>query len=152
MTGDLVDILEKLVQAINNDYSFEEVELFINFEDKVNKTVIAAAYSWIYEKLLREYYQKKELKSDPSKSVRILSEVEISAIGLHNYDYILHFYNLGLINNNEFDMIIDQIKLFPEESRSIENLNMLILSVFLDLDDISTPGSRYLLYSSDTIN
>ena len=49
-------------------------------------------------------------------------------------------------------MIIDQIKLFPEESRSIENLNMLILSVFLDLDDISTPGSRYLLYSSDTIN
>lgn len=152
MTGDLVDILEKLVQAINNDYSFEEVELFINFEDKVNKTVIAAAYSWIYEKLLREYYQKKELKSDPSKSVRILSEVEISAIGLHNYDYILHFYNIGLINNNEFDMIIDQIKLFPEESRSIENLNMLILSVFLDLDDISTPGSRYLLYSSDTIN
>jgi uncharacterized protein Smg (DUF494 family) len=152
MTGDLVEILEKLVQAINNDYSFEEVELFINFEDKVNKTVIAAAYSWIYEKLLREYYQKKELKSDPSKSVRILSEEEISAIGLHNYDYILHFYNIGLINNNEFDMIIDQIKLFPEESRSIENLNMLILSVFLDLDDISTPGSRYLLYSSDTIN
>ncbi len=152
MTGELVEILEKLVQAINNDYSFEEVELFINFEDKVNKTVIAAAYSWIYEKLLREYYQKKELKSDSSKSVRILSEEEISTIGLHNYDYILHFYNIGLINNNEFDMIIDQIKLFPEESRSIENLNMLILSVFLDLDDISTPGSRYLLYSSDTIN
>ncbi len=152
MTGELVEILEKLVQAINNDYSFEEVELFINFEDKVNKTVIAAAYSWIYEKLLREYYQKKELKTNTSKSVRILSEEEISTIGLHNYDYILHFYNIGLINNNEFDMIIDQIKLFPEESRSIENLNMLILSVFLDLDDISTPGSRYLLYSSDTIN
>jgi uncharacterized protein Smg (DUF494 family) len=152
MTGELVEILEKLVQAINNDYSFEEVELFINFEDKVNKTVIAAAYSWIYEKLLREYYQKNELKTNTSKSVRILSEEEISTIGLHNYDYILHFYNIGLINNNEFDMIIDQIKLFPEESRSIENLNMLILSVFLDLDDISTPGSRYLLYSSDTIN
>ena len=152
MTGELVEILEKIVQAINNDYSFEEVERYINFEDKTNKTVIAAAYSWIYEKLLREFYQKKELKTNTSKSVRILSEDEISSIGLQNYDYILHFYNIGLINNNEFDMIIDQIKLFPEESRSVENLNMLILSVFLDLDDISTPGSRYLLYSSDTIN
>jgi len=152
MTGELVEILEKIVQAINNDYSFEEVELYINFEDKVNKTVIAAAYSWIYEKLLREYYQRKELKSDNGKSFRILSEEEISAIGLQNYNYILHFYNIGLINNNELDMIMEQIKLFPEESRSIENLNILILSVFLDLDDISTPGSRYLLYSSDTIN
>ncbi len=152
MTGELVEILEKIVQAINNDYSFEEVELYINFEDKVNKTVIAAAYSWIYEKLLREYYQRKELKSDNGKSFRILTEEEISAIGLQNYNYILHFYNIGLINNNELDMIMEQIKLFPEESRSIENLNILILSVFLDLDDISTPGSRYLLYSSDTIN
>ncbi len=152
MTGDIVEILEKIVQAINNDYSFEEVELYINFEDKVDKTVIAAAYSWIYEKLLREYYQKKELKFDTGKSFRILSEEEISAIGLHNYNYILHFYNIGLVNNNELDIILDQIKLFPEESRSIENLNILILSVFLDLDDISTPGSRYLLYSSDTIN
>jgi uncharacterized protein Smg (DUF494 family) len=152
MTEDLVEILEKIVLAINNDYSFEEVELFINFEDKANKTVIAAAYSWIYEKLLREYYQKKTLKENTSKSVRIFSEEEISSIGLHNYNYILHFYNIGLINNNDMDMILDQIKLFPEESRSIENLNILILSVFLDLDDISTPGSRYLLYSSDTIN
>jgi len=119
MTGELVEILEKIVQAINNDYSFEEVELYINFEDKVNKTVIAAAYSWIYEKLLREYYQRKELKTNTSKSLRILSEEEISAIGLQNYDYILHFYNIGLINNNEFDMLLDQIKLFLEESRSI---------------------------------
>ena len=152
MVQEIVKMLEKIVQAINNNFSFEEVENTINQEKKIDKNIVAAVYSWIYEKLLREYYQKKQLNSGSSKSFRFFSQEEISAIGMQNYNYILHFYNIGLLNNNEVETIIDQIQIFPEESISIEKINLLILSIFLDIDNISLPGSRYLLYSSDTIN
>ncbi|MCL5029137.1 MAG: DUF494 domain-containing protein [Bacteroidetes bacterium] len=152
MTTELVKILETIVQAINNNFSFEDVEKFIKIDNKFNKTTVAAAYSWIYEKRLRELYRKKELQPKPSESLRILSNDEVTAIGLQNYNYILHFYNIGMLNNNDFELIIDHVKMFPDDERNTDNINLLILSVFLDLEKISTPGSRYMLYSSDTIN
>lgn len=152
MIGELVKILEKIAKGINNNYSFEEVESSINNESKIDKIAAAAAYSWIYEKFLMNFFRNKEMKENISGGLRVLSDDELSKIGLNNYNYLLHFYNVGLLNNGELEMIIDQIVLFPEGAISKENINLLILSVFLDLDSVSPPGSRYLLYSSDTIN
>jgi hypothetical protein len=64
----------------------------------------------------------------------------------------LHFYNIGLLNISEIERIIDNIMEFPEDIRNRESINLLILSVILDIDRVSLPGSRYTLYSSDTIN
>ena len=152
MVGEIVKILEKIANGINNNYSFEEVENSVSNEIKIDKIAIAAAYSWIYEKFLMNFFQKKELKEDISGGFRILSGEEVDLIGLNNYNYLLHFYNIGLLNGSELEMIIDQILLFPEDAIDKEKINLLILSVFLDLDNVSLPGSRYLLYSSDTIN
>lgn len=152
MISELVKILEKIAKGINDNYSFEQVENSVNLENRSDKTVIAAAYSWIYEKFKMNYFQKIEMKEDLSKGLRVLSGEEIGQIGLQNYNYLLHFYNIGLLNNSELEMIIDQIKLFPETAINKDSINMLILSVFLDLDKVSLPGSRYLLYSYDTIN
>ncbi len=152
MISELVNILEKIAKGINENYSFEQVENSISYGNNTDKTVIAAAYSWIYEKFLVNSFQKKEMKGNISGGFRILSGEEISQIGMQNYNYLLHFYNIGLLNNNELEMIIDQIKLFPETAINKDSINMLILSVFLDLDNVSLPGSRYLLYSYDTIN
>ena len=152
MSSEIVKVLETIVQAINNNYSFEEVEHSLRLSHKKKKTLIAAAYSWVYEKKMRELYISKALNGHSSKSLRIMSENEASVIGLQNYDYILHFYNIGLININEFEKIIDNIMTVPEEIINKENINLLILSVILDIDRVSLPGSRYTLYSSDTIN
>ena len=152
MTSEIVKILETIVQAINNDFSFEEVEKFIKIDNRFNKSTIAAAYSWIYEKKLRELYRIKKLEPKPTHSFRILSEKEIGTIGLQNYNYLLHFYNIGMINNSDFELILDDVKMFPDDERTIDNINLLILSVFLDMEKVSIPGSRYMLYSSDTIN
>ncbi|MGD1006738.1 MAG: DUF494 family protein [Ignavibacteriaceae bacterium] len=152
MSSEIVKVLETIVQAINENYSFEDVERSLHLENKKEMTLIAAAYSWIYEKKLRELYLSKALNRQSSKSLRVLSENELYIIGLKNYDYILHFYNIGLVNNSEIEMIIDNIMTFPEEIRTKESINLLILSVILDIDRVSLPGSRYTLYSSDTIN
>jgi uncharacterized protein Smg (DUF494 family) len=152
MSSEIVKVLETIVLAINKNYSFEDVERSLNLANKKKKTLIAAAYSWIYEKKLRDLYISKTLNHKSSRSFRVLSENEASAIGLQNYDYLLHFYNIGLLNISEIERIIDNIMEFPEDIRNRESINLLILSVILDIDRVSLPGSRYTLYSSDTIN
>ena len=152
MSSKIVKVLETIVEAVKENYTFEEMERTVCIENKKNTSLIATAYSWIYEKKLRELYLSKALNRQSSKSLRVLSENELYIIGLKNYDYILHFYNIGLVNNSEIEMIIDNIMTFPEEIRTKESINLLILSVILDIDRVSLPGSRYTLYSSDTIN
>ncbi len=152
MPLEIIKILETITLAINDDYSFNDFEKFFKKETKVDKTILGTAYSWIYEKKLREIYQLKKMYPKPSKSLRIFSDDEVSTIGLQNSNYILHYYNIGMLTNSEFELILDQIKMFPEDARTTENINLLILSIFFDLDNVSVPGSRYMLYSSDIIN
>ena len=152
MSSEIVKVLENIAQAIDKNYTFEEVEKFIQKGNKLGRNTLAAAYSWIYEKKIREMYRLKEMEPEKSKSSRIFSDEEVSDIGLNNYNYLLHLKNIGLLDNDELELIIDQINIFPEDERTIENINLFVLSIFLDLDRTTTPGSRYLLYSSDTIN
>ena len=152
MVTEIVEVLAKITELKNKNISEEEIAETIQRESTYNKNVIAAAYSWLHEKYNQNYYLRLNRNSSESKSLRILSHEEGQQIGLKNYNYLLHFYNIGLLTNNDLEEIIEELKLFPEDAIEIENINLLILSMFLDLDRLTLPGSRHLLYSTDKIN
>lgn len=113
---------------------------------KHDENIIAVIYSWIYEKL------GKKSKTSSLTGYRIISAEEISLIGLENYSYILHFYNLGLINSEEIDRLINQLEMMPETLINTKLINILLITMFIYGDAAMLPGSRLHLYSSDTIN
>ncbi len=152
MVAEIVEVLAKITEMKKNNISEDEVAETIHKETKYNKNVIAAAYSWLHEKQDQNIHLKTVKNNYESKSLRILSNDEKQQIGLKNYNYLLHFYNIGLLTNNDFEEIIEELKFFPEETIEPENINLLILSMFLDLDKLTLPGSRQLLYSTDNIN
>jgi uncharacterized protein Smg (DUF494 family) len=152
LVAEIIEVLAKITEMGKNNIPEEEAAETIQRESKYNKNTIAAAYSWLHEKN-RQNVNYKELRDNTeSKSLRILSNDEVRQIGIKNYDYLLRFYNIGLLTNNDFEEIMDELKQFPEESVRTENINILILAMFLDLDKWSLPGSRHLLYSTDNIN
>lgn len=152
MVAEIIEVLAKITEMGKKDISEDEVAETIQRESKYNKNIIAAAYSWLHEKN-KEIVNLKSLKDySESKSVRILSNEELQQIGLKNYNYLLHFYNIGLLTSSDFEDIINELKLYPEEAIKTENINILILSMFLDLDKRTLPGSRHLLYTTDNIN
>jgi uncharacterized protein Smg (DUF494 family) len=150
MAVELIDIFIKIVEGINNKHSMDRIIEEVNRSRKINHSTIAAIYSWIFEKLNRDI---AELESSPvSDSLRILSQDEIEVLGADNYNYILHLYNIGLLNNSDIEKIVNQALSFQEEEFQLEQLNIIILSIFLESNADLPPGSRLLLYSSDTIN
>jgi hypothetical protein len=113
---------------------------------KHDENIIAVIYSWIYEKL------GKKSEKPSLNGYRIISSEEISLIGIENYSYILHFYNLGLISSEEIDRLINQLEMMPETLINTKLINILLITMFIYGDAAMLPGSRLHLYSSDTIN
>lgn len=151
MRNDLTKKLKEVSQKLKNDETIEEFLRYIANSEN-NKNDAASVISWLYEKIVRDISLEEDILETPAKNFRILSDKEISRIGLQNYNYLLHFYNVGLLKNKDFDYILEQIMFIDEDDHTNDYLNALILSIFLDINDVTLPGSRLLLNSSDTIN
>jgi uncharacterized protein Smg (DUF494 family) len=148
---EIAKVLEEVVNNLNSEPT-EKTFKRLNKKYKYEKSAVAAVYSWIYDKLMNESYTHYYGNSAGLRSFRVFSDEEISQIGLKNYNYLLHFYNKDIISNGDLELIMEQIKLFGGEEVSFEQLTLLILSLFLELNNFTLPGSRAILYSSDLIN
>jgi len=115
MIRKIVDALVRVREKINENNVKDEKLENLKLEKIYNKNIVAAAYSWIYEKNKREQAILKSIPLNQRKGLRVPSEEEIRAIGIKNYDYLLRFYNIGLLTHIEFDYILDELKLLPVE-------------------------------------
>lgn len=151
MVSEIVDVIKEIAEKMKKDNSMEGILDSFSHKKKYDKKVVAAAYSWIHEKMVSNLLKQKAEKT-PQKAFRILSEEELNKIGLKNYNYLLHFYNLGVLTERDINTIIELLDFFSFETVNNEVLNLLILSQLVNLDRYNLPGSRLTLYHSDTIN
>ena len=149
MTTKFVEVLAIIMEGLGQNYSLEEVNRKLLKVKNVNKQTISAAFSWIYDKRLNK--SSKKIKSN-TKKFRILNEEEKNFLGIDNFNYLTHLINVELLNSSDLDSILDQLFLYPGETITKEEINWIILFSLVDFSEDILPGSRFLLYSSDTIN
>ncbi|GBD89559.1 hypothetical protein BMS3Abin04_00265 [bacterium BMS3Abin04] len=151
MTTKIVEVLTKILEGLNQNYSLEEVNDTLKREKNFDQQTLSAAFSLVYDKVLSNKIPRKGRKKN-SNNFRILSEEEKDILGQDNSSYLMHLSNVGLIDAFDFDLIIEQISLFPGDDISKEDINWMVLFSLVDFNSEILPGSRVLLYSSDTIN
>ncbi|GAB6282042.1 MAG: hypothetical protein STSR0008_07860 [Ignavibacterium sp.] len=155
MQNQIIEIVSKILDGITtNNYSLDEVEKILLKNKKYNRSTVATAYSWIYDKLFSNTIKTKNTE-EIKKSFRLLSNEEIEMIGLENYNHLLKLYNVGLLLDEDLDLVIDQLLIYPDilsNKISTDEINILILSSLFLIDTNTLPGSRMLLYLSDKIN
>ncbi len=150
MTSKVVEIVAKILEGMSNNISLEEVNKQLKKRKDFDQQIVSAAFSLVYDKVLsRKIRAIKEQKLD---NIRFLSEEEKETLGIENYNYLLHLANVGLLNSIDIEMLLEQIMMFPTETIKKEDINWIILLSLVDFDNEILPGSRVLLYSSDTIN
>ncbi|HEX2868007.1 MAG TPA: DUF494 family protein [Ignavibacteriales bacterium] len=152
MTAKIVEVIAQILDALSKNSSLEEVNKTLSHNKNFDKQTVSTAFSWIYDKKLTNNYFSNSIKNKEIKSFRFLTEEEKEILGVENYDYITHLINVGLLKLTDLDNILEQITLFPGDKISKEEINWLILFSLVDLNESIPPGSRVLLYSSDTIN
>lgn len=152
MSNKIIEVMARILEGLKNNSSFDEVNKMLNKDKKLDKQTVSAAFSWILEKILIENSSKKVTDDIDLQGIRFLTEEEIDVLGHENYGYLLHLSNLGLLDSFEIDFILNQIFFFPEKSITKEEINWIVLFALVGYNDTLLPGSRVMLFSSDTIN
>jgi uncharacterized protein Smg (DUF494 family) len=152
MVTEIVNLLTDIFENLDSTGSLDKTIDDLTVENRYNKNILATAFSWIYEKTIRDIDESENDNENLTNGKRIFSEDENILFGTENFNYLLHLNNIGLLTNPDLEIIIEEIKLFPRELINIESINVIIISLFLEVNSLTLPGSRLLLYSSDTIN
>jgi len=152
MATEIVKLLTDIFENLDKSISLDKAIVDISMKKRYNKNILATAFSWIYEKSIRDMGVITENAELMTKGRRIFSEDEKILFGTDNFNYLLRLHNIGLLTNSDLEIIIEELKLFPRELINTESINVIIISLFLEVNTLTLPGSRLLLYSSDTIN
>lgn len=152
MTTKVVEVLAKILDGLNKKYSLEDVSKNLASENKFDDQTVSAAFSLVYDKIVENRIEKNIDSEEPNKNIRILSEHELDVVGVEYYNYLIHLQNIGLIDTSDFEILLEQILLFPTNRITLEDINWMILVSLVDYDSKILPGSRVTLFSSDTIN
>jgi len=151
MAAKIVEVLARILDGLNKNFSLEEVNLSLVKNKEFDRQTVGVAFSLVYDKVLSNKLSPKKRKR-VSNNFRILSDEEKEILGIENYNYLMHLYNVGLINSIDVETILEQVGLYPENTITKEDINWIILISLIDFNSEILPGSRILLYSSDTIN
>ncbi len=152
MTSKLVEVLAKILEELNKNYTIDEVGSLLKRNKEYDNQTVGVAFSLIYDKVLSNKLKKGADRDIKADNFRLLTDEERETIGVDNYNYLIHLSNVGLLNNNDIEMIIEQIMMYPKDMITKEDINWIILISLIDFNSDILPGSRVLLYSSDTIN
>lgn len=152
MTSKIVEALAKILEGLNNNYTLEEVNKTLLKDKRFDQQTVSVAFSLVFDKVLVKKASLKRGKKNVRKNLRIFTDEEKELLGADNYNYLLHLMNVGLIDSKDVELILEQVMMFPENQITKNEINWIILLSLVDFDYEILPGSRVLLYSSDTIN
>ncbi len=152
MTAKIVEVLAKILEGLKENYSIEEVTKNLKTNNDFDEQTVSAAFGLVFDKYLTNRFELKKRDDLSPKGFRILTVDEYNIIGSENSKYIQHLVNVGLLDPFDVELIIEQMTMFPDQKISIDDINWIILFSLVDFDSAILPGSRFLLYSSDTIN
>lgn len=152
MTGKIVEVLAKILEGLSNNSSMEEINSKLMKNKQFDKKTLGIAFSLVYDKILTRKSVEINKEKIINKSIRLLSELEKEILGLENYNYIMHLLNVGLLDAENLELILDQVTIFPENKVSRREINWIILLSLVEYESGILPGSRLILYSSDTVN
>ena len=151
MTAKIVEVIARILDGLNNNISLEEVNNLLAIDKEYDKQTVSAAFSLVYDKVLTSKVVKDKSRSK-TQNIRLLTDEEKEVLGIDNYDYLFKLWKIGLVDAADLEIILEQLMLFPNDSITREDINWIILVSLVEFNSKILPGSRILLYSSDTIN
>ncbi len=151
MTTKVVEAVAKILEGLSKKISLEEMNKSLKESKEFDQQTLSAAFSLVFDKILSKK-QNVIHKKDNRGNIRIFNDAEKEILGLENYNYLLHLRNVGLLDDEQLEIILEQITMFPVESITKEDINWIILVSLVETETDNLPGSRVLLYSSDSIN
>ncbi|MFW6348128.1 MAG: DUF494 family protein [Cyclonatronaceae bacterium] len=175
MRTNVIDLIIQMARHIRAGESLDQLnprEL-----NKATKAETAAAYSWIMQKAetgrLQKIQERAWQNSTPDMELlqaleqpvggaqsaadmrrparlRVLNAAERSVISTEAYGYLLELYNIGVLDGNNLESLIESAMMSSSEKLSMKTVKEMVVSIIFG----RAPGgpNRMYLHGSETVN
>lgn len=152
MQEKVIEIIVYLVTEMRMRKELGEIDISTLSERGYTQTEISTAFSWLVDKMQLGDALITQAEPTSPHSRRFFHHAERSAISLEGQGYLLQLRELGLVNDMDFEQVMDRIMLAGFGEVSIDHVKMLIASVMFSYEDRESGGMRMMLTASDTIH
>jgi len=149
MRSNVIDIIVYLIERIEVGESLSDIrtENLKNY----NRSEISAAYSWVMQKKdngeLDKIIKRQKLLGTAKFPQRILHIAERMVITPEAYGYLLELMNIGLIDYENLEKIIERVMLNSTERVSLGKIKEIVTRMFFEND--GNPFSQSMFLTGD---
>ncbi len=147
----IVEIILLLVNELKSDKQLSEIDVAYLARNGYTQSEISSAFSWVFERMSTGQSIVRS-KGQSESSFRILHEVEQMVITPEAFGYILQWRELGLLTNDEIEMIIERIMAAGFSSIGESEIKSFLAGLLFDQENQQGKGSRISLNGNDTIH
>lgn len=149
MNERIIEIILYLINQIRKDIPIESIDVKGLASDGYTDAEIGMAFSWIAD---RAVFGSDDEPAKSSKSFRILHDSERMLFRTDAYGYLLLMIQIGLLNEAEFEMIVNRAQISGYQGLGVAEVKELVSSLLAESGDVGFGGSRLMLNSHDTIH
>jgi len=130
----LMEILVKLLKEIHSTRdittTLEDISEQLRLQG-YSETELSLAMSWL-DTQLQKRNRESEQVSPMKSSMRVLHPVERIMLNTEAYGYLLHLENLGLIEKDQIEAIIEKAIASGKSEITVHDVKMMLASVVVD--------------------
>ncbi len=149
MNERIIEIILYLINQIRKDIPIESIDVKGLASDGYTDAEIGMAFSWIAD---RAVFGTEGEASKTTRSFRILHDSERMLFRTDAYGYMVLMMQIGLLNEGEFEMIVNRAQIAGYQGLGIAEVKELVSSLLAESGDIGFAGSRLMLNSNDTVH
>ncbi len=147
----IVEIILLLVSELKSDKQLSEIDVAFLARNGYTQTEISSAFSWLFERMNTGTTIVRS-KGQSESSFRILHEAEQMVITREAFGYILQWRELGLLSNDEIEMIIERIMAAGFSSIGESEIKSFLAGLLFDQENRQGKSGRISLNGNDTIH
>lgn len=162
----VIEIIVFLLAEIRLNKQLADIDLKPLTKQGFSQSEISTAFSWLFDKIAASSMEQApvvlattftpEGNVETSRSYadgpyRVYHEAERNIIAVEAQGYLLQLRELGLLSDNELEMVIDRIMMSGVPAVTLLEMKELVAAMVFDFDDSTRMGSRLMLNASDRI-
>lgn len=149
-TGDVVKHGEAPPVGPGNQYHKSGIDIDSLTKQGYTSAEISTAFSWLFDHLTMG--ENLIVGENSPHSHRILHEIERLAIGGEAQGYLIQLRELGLISDDDVEVVIERVMMSGLSNAGITEIKSLVASVLFDHDESNRLANRMTWNISDTIH
>jgi uncharacterized protein Smg (DUF494 family) len=151
MKEKVVELLVYLMSEIQDNRRIADIDVKELQNKGYTQSEITAAFSWIYDNVQLGHPERRTSGSPREGSRRVFHDAEKAVISTEGQGFLLQLTELGLLDDRDFEQVIERAMMSGYEKVSVSELQELVAGILLTKGG-GPAGSGLMLNSGDTIH